>query len=192
MSVGDSVTSTSTAGIAADGVDEATAARFARAMAPLVDAGAVIADDSDLPHSVSWLELNDPRIADDPGAVRSVTVEQAIEKERAVYGVNRPAPRDPCAEHGGDDNAIVVCGKQPVDSARFRVKSTAELDPGSREALDDGWLRAPNVGPPPCTSVCIRMGAQPPQLHLIDLSKIPEAPPGSDADRIARGEMAAP
>jgi DNA segregation ATPase FtsK/SpoIIIE, S-DNA-T family len=69
VSVGDSMTSTSTAGIAADGVDEATAARFARAMAPLVDAGAVIADDSDLPHSVSWLELNDPRIADDPGAI---------------------------------------------------------------------------------------------------------------------------
>jgi DNA segregation ATPase FtsK/SpoIIIE, S-DNA-T family len=68
-SVGDSLTSTSTAGIAADGVDEATAVSFARAMAPLIDAGAVIADDSDLPHSVSWLELNDPRIAEDPGAI---------------------------------------------------------------------------------------------------------------------------
>jgi S-DNA-T family DNA segregation ATPase FtsK/SpoIIIE len=68
-SVGDSITSTSTAGIAADSVDEATAVSFARAMAPLVDAGAVIADDSDLPHSVSWLELNDPRIADDPAAI---------------------------------------------------------------------------------------------------------------------------
>jgi len=69
VSVGDSITSTSTSGIAADSVDEATAAKFARAMAPLVDAGAVIADDSDLPHSISWLELNDPRIADDPGAI---------------------------------------------------------------------------------------------------------------------------
>ncbi|HEV2253451.1 MAG TPA: FtsK/SpoIIIE domain-containing protein [Streptosporangiaceae bacterium] len=69
VSVGDSITSTSTAGIAADGVDEATAAGFARALAPLVDAGAVVADDSDLPHSVPWLELNDPRIADDPGAI---------------------------------------------------------------------------------------------------------------------------
>jgi DNA segregation ATPase FtsK/SpoIIIE, S-DNA-T family len=69
VSVGDSISSTSTKGIAADGVDAATAARFARALAPLVDAGAVIADDSDLPHSVSWLELNDPGIADDPGAI---------------------------------------------------------------------------------------------------------------------------
>jgi S-DNA-T family DNA segregation ATPase FtsK/SpoIIIE len=69
VSVGDSITSTSTEGIAADGVDEATAVTFARTMAPLVDAGAVITDDSDLPHSVSWLELNDPRIADDPGAI---------------------------------------------------------------------------------------------------------------------------
>jgi S-DNA-T family DNA segregation ATPase FtsK/SpoIIIE len=69
VSVGDSIASASTAGIAADGVDEATAASFARAMAPLVDAGAVVADDSDLPHSVSWLELNDPRIAADPHAI---------------------------------------------------------------------------------------------------------------------------
>jgi DNA segregation ATPase FtsK/SpoIIIE, S-DNA-T family len=69
VSVGDAITSTSTAGIAADSVDETTAARFARFMAPLVDAGAVVADDSDLPRSVSWLELNDPRIADDPGAI---------------------------------------------------------------------------------------------------------------------------
>jgi S-DNA-T family DNA segregation ATPase FtsK/SpoIIIE len=69
VSVGDSLTSTSSAGIAAEGVDPATAAKFARAMAPLVDAGAVVADDSDLPRTVPWLELNDPRIADDPAAV---------------------------------------------------------------------------------------------------------------------------
>ena len=38
-------------------------------MSPLVDAGAVVADDSDLPRAVSWLELTDPRLGDDPMAV---------------------------------------------------------------------------------------------------------------------------
>ncbi|MGH3279729.1 MAG: FtsK/SpoIIIE domain-containing protein, partial [Trebonia sp.] len=69
VSVGDSLTSTSSAGIAADTVDETSAVTFARAMSPLTDAGAVLADDSDLPRSVSWLELTDPRIADDPAVI---------------------------------------------------------------------------------------------------------------------------
>jgi DNA segregation ATPase FtsK/SpoIIIE, S-DNA-T family len=69
ISVGDSLTSTSSAGIAAETVEEATVAKFARAMSPLTDAGAVLADDSDLPRSVSWLELTDPRIADDPAVI---------------------------------------------------------------------------------------------------------------------------
>jgi S-DNA-T family DNA segregation ATPase FtsK/SpoIIIE len=69
VSVGDSLTSTSSAGITADTVDAAVAAAFARTMAPLVDGGAVVADDSDLPRTVSWLELTDPRLADDPAAV---------------------------------------------------------------------------------------------------------------------------
>jgi DNA segregation ATPase FtsK/SpoIIIE, S-DNA-T family len=87
VSVGDSITSTSTAGISADGVDEATAVRFVRATAPLVDAGAVIADDSDLPHSVSWLELNDPRMADDPGAI----IERWQESTSILTGPAAPA-----------------------------------------------------------------------------------------------------
>ena len=69
VSVGDSLTSTSSAGIAADTVDEVTAVKFARTVAPLTDAGAVIADDSDLPRTVSWLELTDPRMADDPAVI---------------------------------------------------------------------------------------------------------------------------
>jgi len=68
-SIGDSVTGASTAGIVADVVDPATAASFSRAMSPLTDAGAVLADDSDIPRAVSWLELHDPRLADDPAAV---------------------------------------------------------------------------------------------------------------------------
>jgi hypothetical protein len=41
--------------------------------------------------------------------------------------------------------------------------------------------------------VCAQhLGRQPRQLYIIDLKAIPEPPAGSDADRIAKGEMAAP
>jgi S-DNA-T family DNA segregation ATPase FtsK/SpoIIIE len=92
-SVGDIMTGTSTASVAADAVDAATAADFARIMAPLTDAGAVIADDSDLPRSVSWLELNDPRIADDPAAI----VERWQESSSIITGPAAPpnGPRRP-------------------------------------------------------------------------------------------------
>ena len=88
VSVGDSMTGTSTAGIAGDAVDAAAAIGFSRATAPLIDAGAVIADESDLPRSVSWLDLNDPRIADDPAAV----VERWQESRSIVTGPAAPPP----------------------------------------------------------------------------------------------------
>ena len=88
VSVGDSMTGTSTTGVAGDAVDAAAASGFSRAMAPLIDAGAVIADDSDLPRSVSWLDLNDPRIADDPAAV----VERWQESRSIITGPAAPPP----------------------------------------------------------------------------------------------------
>jgi S-DNA-T family DNA segregation ATPase FtsK/SpoIIIE len=88
VSVGDSMTGTSTAGIAGDAVDAAAAFGFSRATAPLIDAGAVIADESDLPRSVSWLDLNDPRIADDPAAI----VERWQESRSIITGPAAPPP----------------------------------------------------------------------------------------------------
>jgi hypothetical protein len=38
----------------------------------------------------------------------------------------------------------------------------------------------------------MRVGKTPRRPLLIDLDTIPEAPPGSDADKIAKGEMVAP
>jgi S-DNA-T family DNA segregation ATPase FtsK/SpoIIIE len=98
VSVGDAITSTSSAGIAADSVDEHTAATFAAAMAPLFDAGAVVTDDSDLPRSVSWLELNDPRIADDPQAV----LERWQESRSILTG--------PAASRGGPGTLRAIVG----------------------------------------------------------------------------------
>jgi len=88
---------------------------------------------------------------------------------------------------------IVVCAP---DNDQFRIKSTAEEDPNSRQALDDGRLHPPNVsGLPDCSpgskNGCIGIGRAPPPLYIIDLDAIPQAPAGSDADKVAKGEMRA-
>ena len=65
-SVGDSLSGVSTSGIIPDLVDSATALAFSRAISPLIDAGATLAD---LPRAVSWLDITEPRLADDPSAI---------------------------------------------------------------------------------------------------------------------------
>lgn len=90
---------------------------------------------------------------------------------------------------------IIVCG--PTDQGQ-RVSSTADSDPTSNQALHDGRLHTPDVagdgifkGKPTISHLCLPScpkGA----AYMIDLKSIPEAPAGSDADKIAKGEMRAP
>ena len=139
VSVGDSIASTSTAGIAADGVDEATAAGFARVMAPLVDAGAVVADDSDLPRSVSWLELTDPRIADDPGAV----IERWQESTSILTG---PAARPGGSRRPGTLRAIVGAAADGPHALDLRLHGPHALVGGTtgsgKSELLQTWILA--------------------------------------------------
>lgn len=85
---------------------------------------------------------------------------------------------------------IVVCAP---DDKEFRVQSTAESDPNSPQALDDGRLHTPDVA-----GAGIFKGKATASFgsvtvpYIIDLSSIPEAPEGSDADKIAKGEKRAP
>lgn len=120
-----------------------------------------------------------------------LTAEEVIENAEIAYG---PPPPEPKCEQT-DEDIIVVCG-QLEDQDQFRVKSSSELDPESEEALDDGLPRAPDVtgpgifkGPATVGKLCIP-GLQkcpPPPAIEVDFSQLPEAPPGSDADRIGRG-----
>ena len=94
--------------------------------------------------------------------------------------------RCPKPERRGD---IVVCAERPDE---FRMPSTADSDPNSKEALDDGRLHPPDVsgggifkGKPTMGFGKVRVP------YMIDLSTIPEAPQGSDADKIAKGEKRA-
>ncbi len=122
----------------------------------------------------------DPRIA------------ELIAAERRLF--LPPPPRDPhCDRHEGE---IVVCG-QATQTERYRVPSTLDEQPLSDRALNTGM---PHVGQslvtdlPDCSPGhgCISGGWAPAPIYYIDLSKLPEPAPGSDADRIAKGEMREP
>lgn len=118
-----------------------------------------------------------------------VSATEAIEQARKTYGP--PPPRKQCKENG-DSEEIVVCAEEEQDDAEFRVKSTSELDPESREALNDGLPRAPDVaGPGIFKGKGISLGSAPVPAYMFDLSELPEAPEGSDADLIAKGEKPA-
>lgn len=100
--------------------------------------------------------------------------------------VTRPK-RATCGEPG-PGGEIVVCGADHGE--QWRVPSIADSDPELRQGTDNGVPQAPNVSSlPDCRHHCIGFGKAPPPLYIIDLRKMPEAPVGSDADRIAKGEI---
>lgn len=123
----------------------------------------------------------------DPDAVDR-QVSEILDQAKAVYGV--PDPRLRCRPKPGSDE-IVVCIDRGEDLV---VPSTAESDPDSlaaRHALDDGIPRAPQFDRGYCAE-CPHFGSVPPPVYYIDVTALPEAPPGSDADKIAKGEVSAP
>ena len=125
----------------------------------------------------------------------TVTAEQALENARATFPA-APRKAAPCPD--AKDGEIVVCAEQEDPAKQYVPSNTDSGD------TDDGTPHAPDVsGMPQCPSegftfsgslsFCAKhLGKQPRQLYIIDLKAIPEAPAGSDADKIAKGEMAAP
>ncbi|MBC2653441.1 hypothetical protein H7F50_11425 [Novosphingobium flavum] len=99
--------------------------------------------------------------------------------------------RAECAE-SRRQGEIVVCGADRGE--QWRVPSTTDSDPRSRQGMDTGVPSAPNVSSlPDCTRVkCRGFGKVPPPVYVVDFSKLPQAPAGSDADRIAKGEAPDP
>jgi hypothetical protein len=93
-------------------------------------------------------------------------------------------------EKAGPDGAIVVCGGREA-SEKERLPGRDQLD--SAKSTNDGLPRAPNVsGLRDCSRGCIGFGSAPAPMYFFDITKLPEAPPDSDADKIARGEIRAP
>ncbi|WP_120717062.1 hypothetical protein [Tsuneonella amylolytica] len=118
----------------------------------------------------------------------TVTAEEVIADAKAAYGPPDTKAKRACpAPKPGE--SIVVCAQQE-DQSQFRVQSSAQLDPTGAGAKD-GVPDAPDVATKyPGVVVatgCFIPPCPPPMPLIIDLAAIPEAPPGSDADRAARG-----
>jgi hypothetical protein len=115
-------------------------------------------------------------------------VDAAIAATKQTYGPPPPQKRCGAAAKG----EIVVCGIDRGEDQR--IPSTATSDPTSREALYDGLPRAPQLDRGSCKGEggCMSFGYAPPPIYYIDIKALPEAPAGSDAELIAKGEKAEP
>jgi len=121
---------------------------------------------------------------------------QVTDADRAIaenmMGTGRVTPdkvRRRCAEPV-KRGEIVVCAQ---DNSSNRVESTAQSDPNSREALDNGMLHTPDVAGAGIFKGKKTFGFGSVNVPLIiDLADIPPPPKGSDADKIAKGELRAP
>ena len=136
--------------------------------------------------AICALAVSSPVVAQSagPGSAREVIANSAA----APYGPIDSRPRNECPRQKPGEE-IVVCAELEEQS-QFRVKSSSELDPKGAGARD-GIPRAPDLETkypgPVVARGCFIPPCPPPMPPIIDLKAIPEAPPGSDADRVANG-----
>ena len=107
-------------------------------------------------------------------------------------------PSEDCSaeqEAASISGEIIVCRRRSDGGEYGYDKERAEREYAAK-TMNKGDLRTPNVdgpgifqGPATIGGVCgIGLNpCPPPPAYIIDFSTLPEAPPGSDADRIARG-----
>ncbi len=116
-------------------------------------------------------------------------VAEVIAATKQAYGPAAPERRCGVPAANGE---ILVCG--PDRGEDQRIPSTAASNPTSHEALYDGLPRAPQLDRGSCKGQagCMGFGSVAPPILYIDLKAIPDAPEGSDADLIAKGEKAEP
>ncbi|QKG71010.1 hypothetical protein [Erythrobacter mangrovi] len=108
------------------------------------------------------------------------------------------APLEDCSaeqEAASISGEIIVCRRRS-DGSRYGYDKEGAQSRYARETMNEGDLRTPNVdgpgifqGPATVGGLCgIGLNpCPPPPAYIIDFSTLPDAPPGSDADRISRG-----
>lgn len=105
------------------------------------------------------------------------------------------APLEDCSaeqEAASISGEIVVCRRRR-DQSNERYSSSEEAERRyAAETMDKDSPRAPDVFGITNQGVTVARGCfigpcPPPPAYIIDVEALPEAPPGSDADRIARG-----
>lgn len=124
-----------------------------------------------------------------PGTI-AATTEAAAESNAAIAQRLLQSVLPPRCGVPAADGAIVVCGGRAA-SDKERLPLRGERD--AARSTRDGMVRAPNVsGLRDCSRGCIGLGSAPAPMYYFDIAALPAAPPDSDADKIARGEIRAP
>lgn len=136
------------------------------------------------------LALSAPAHAQSDPDTLDAKVAERLDQAKSAYGVADPRLR--CRPKPGTDE-IVVC----VDRGEDQRVDRGPPDPNSlegRRALNGGVPRAPQFDRGSCKGQpgCITGGWAPPPVYYVDVTALPEAPPGSDAEKIAKGEMPEP
>lgn len=126
--------------------------------------------------------LPSPALAQQAGLPK-LTAEQMIARSKTQF--NAGTTSQPCGRSLRMDE-IIVCG---LGKDALRLKP---IEPITNEAVKALNLRkgGPHgaVGASVTMAVCFLQKCPPP-IFFIDVKSLPEAPAGSDADKIARGEM---
>ncbi|MDF2091327.1 FtsK/SpoIIIE domain-containing protein [Knoellia sp. 3-2P3] len=122
--------------VTTDTVAAADVERAARLMAPVVDSGVPVDDDSDLPRSVSFLSLVGPELAEAPGAV----IERWGESRSILTGPYA-APADARAK-AGNLRAVVGQSTQGTFSIDLRADGPHALVGGTTGAGKSELLQA--------------------------------------------------
>ncbi len=126
-------------------------------------------------------------LAPAPLAAQDQSAEDMVETARDAYGPAQPKPR--CDPDSQDPNVIVVCGALE-EQEQFRVRTDEEAENEyARETMNRGRPPPPNVDGPGIFQGPATFKLAPPEAPIIiDLEEIPDAPEGSDADLIGKGE----
>ena len=115
-----------------------------------------------------------------------------IDRARSSYGPMTPEQKRKACQAQSKGSDIVVCAGG--DDKEFRVQSSSQLDPNSRQATRTGLPRAPQLDRGSCKGKgqlgCLGLGGRAREIYMIDLKSIPETPKDSDAEKVANGEMA--
>jgi hypothetical protein len=113
-----------------------------------------------------------------PAEAQTMTAEEALAAAQSRTGAESVSTR--CKPSYGDE--IVVCADRGEDQRGFEPS-------GSR---DTGIPDAPNLTPAGAGGVTVRgcfLQKCPKQIYYVDVTALPKAAEGTDADRISKGEM---
>ena len=125
----------------------------------------------------------------------SATSEDVLADARELYGP--PPPMEDCSDEQEAailSGEIIVC-RRKVDQNRFLTLSDDEAQTRyAEETMNMGDPPPPDVagpgifkGPATVSGLCFIPPCPREPALIIDVTALPKAPPGSDADRIARG-----